>query len=608
MADEELLLQIQQMVAASLVVEESDDQLAFRHALTRQAVYSTLLRSERRRFHMIVAEAMRHTYLEHSGTLDAHLADLAYHYYEAEAWEQALDFAERAGGRALSVSAAREAAGHFTRALDAAEHLGIPNRTRLFHARGQALEALGDFVGARADYEEERLCARDLRDGPGEWQGLIDLGFLWAGRDYQQTGDYFRQAVELARALHDPKIEAHSLNRLGNWLANTGLAAESIQAHYEALAVFRANSDPAGEAETLDLLCFAHGMYADFVRATAAGDAAIALFRTLDDKPGLFGALAMRRAFSGPALAETTYGLLDTLESCERDMVEILRLARLLGSPADIAFAGVSICPQLASYGEFGRALTQGRESLLIARNIAHQQWVAGLQCCLGYTYYWLLEPEWAIAELQSALALARSLGSAWWIGHITAYLALAYVQHDERMHAEEVLRAAFAPERIPRSLPERRMAWAWGELELAQDKPDMALAITERLLASAPAEGLPPTQFIPNLWKLKGETLMALRRVAEAQQALERAKEGAMQRGARPLLWQVHRSLARLHRQQEQTEEAAREIAAARELIGSLAATIDEEPRRERFVRAADASLQPVHSVDAKPHGRIIG
>src|SRR6266852_5985200 len=92
--------------------------------------------------------------------------------------------------------------------------------------RGRALEALGDFERARADYEEERLCARDLDDGPGEWQGLIDLGFLWAGRDYQQTRDYFRQAVDLARTLHDPQIEAHSLNRLGNWLANTGLPAE----------------------------------------------------------------------------------------------------------------------------------------------------------------------------------------------------------------------------------------------------------------------------------------------------------------------------------------------------------------------------------------------
>ena len=95
MVDDELQQQLRQMIAASLVVEESDDQLAFRHALTREAVYSTLLRSERRRFHLIVAEAMRHTYVAHGDALNAHLADLAYHYYEAEAWEQALDFARQ---------------------------------------------------------------------------------------------------------------------------------------------------------------------------------------------------------------------------------------------------------------------------------------------------------------------------------------------------------------------------------------------------------------------------------------------------------------------------------------------------------------------------------
>lgn len=592
MADEELLAQIQQMVTASLVVEESDDRLAFRHALTREAVYSTLLRSERRRFHMLVAEAMRHTYLEHGGTLDAHLADLAYHYYEAEAWEQALDFAERAGRRALSVFAAREAAGHFTRALDSAEHLGVPNRSSLFHARGQALEALGDFEGARADYDEERLCARDLHDGPGEWQGLIDLGFLWAGRDYQRTGSYFRQAVELARELHNPKIEAHSLNRLGNWLANTGLPAEGIELHAEALAVFRARSDRAGEAETLDLLCFAHGMYGDLVRATAAGDAAVAIFRSLEDQAGLFGTLSMRRAWAGPALSETTYAVLSARETLERDSLEIMRLARSLGSPAHLAFAGISICPQWIAYGEPGRALALARESLGIARGIAHQQWMAGLRFCLGCAYYCLLEPELAIDEFEQGLALARTIGSAWWIGNITAHLALAYMQQREYMRADEVLRSAFGPEQSARSLPERRMAWAWGELALAQDKPVTALAIAERLLTSAPAEALPPDQFIPELWKLKAESLSALGRMEEAQEALERAKAGAVQRRALPLLWRVHLALAKLYREQKVHEQASREITAARELIVTIAASIDEEPERERFARAAEASL----------------
>jgi hypothetical protein len=64
------------------------------------------------------------------------------------------------------------------------------------------------------------------------------------------------------------------------------------------------------------------------------------------------------------------------------------------------------------------------------------------------------------------------------------------------------------------------------------------------------------------------------------------------MQRSASPLLWQVHRSLARLHRQQAQPEKASRELADAGEVIAALAATIDEGQLRERFVRAAEASL----------------
>ena len=31
-----------------------------------------------------------------------------------------------------------------------------------------------------------------------EWQTLIDLGFLWAERDYAQAGQWFRDSLDLA--------------------------------------------------------------------------------------------------------------------------------------------------------------------------------------------------------------------------------------------------------------------------------------------------------------------------------------------------------------------------------------------------------------------------
>ena len=86
MSDPELERQMQQLTRAQLVEPQSLDEYAFRHALTREAVYTTLLVRDRRRYHLAIAETLERT---HTNTLDAQGSALAYHYYEAGAWAQA---------------------------------------------------------------------------------------------------------------------------------------------------------------------------------------------------------------------------------------------------------------------------------------------------------------------------------------------------------------------------------------------------------------------------------------------------------------------------------------------------------------------------------------
>src|SRR5260370_23061546 len=79
--DEQHLLQlIKELIAAQLVVEESAEQLSFRHALTRQAIYADLLVRERKALHRRISETLERLY---ASVLDAHLSDLAYHFFEA---------------------------------------------------------------------------------------------------------------------------------------------------------------------------------------------------------------------------------------------------------------------------------------------------------------------------------------------------------------------------------------------------------------------------------------------------------------------------------------------------------------------------------------------
>jgi hypothetical protein len=93
------------------------------------------------------------------------LTSLASHFSEAGIWPKALEYEQRAGEKALSLYAPRAASDHFTRALDAAQHLQLTPPAQLYYARGQASATLGDFARAR----RLRAC-RSLSQERARWR------------------------------------------------------------------------------------------------------------------------------------------------------------------------------------------------------------------------------------------------------------------------------------------------------------------------------------------------------------------------------------------------------------------------------------------------------
>jgi len=583
----ELLRLMKELIAAQLVVEESEEQFAFRHALTREAIYRQLLLRERKALHRTIAEAIEQIF---SATLDAHLTELAYHFYEAGVWEKALSYAQRAGERAQALYVPRVAIEQFTRALKATHHVAAAPLARLYRLRGQAYETLGEFDHARSDYERAFQAAHDAHDGQMQWQAVMDLGFLWTGRDYERAGSFFREAVRLAQQLEDPTLHAHSLNRLGNWLVNTGQVAEGLEVHQHALDVFQRQHDRAGMAETFARLSMALSWTGNIVEGAQQRRRAIALFRLLGDKKSLISTLPSAGLITCPALAETVFVVVREVEQCERDAIEAAELARQIDWPAGEAYAELCRGVLLASFGQFGRSLAHVHKGLQLAMEIDHQQWTVGAYCHFGRIYVLMHESALALRDLDTALPLAEKLGSAWWMGYLRAYQALAYLLEGKLKQAEAALTSVMPRDQEPRTLTERRLTWVWGELALAQGEPHLALQIAERLIASAPGEL--HTQPIPRLLKLKGEALVALKRPSEAVEALEGAKRGALERCETPLLWQIHRSLGRVYQSLKHEQEARDALVAAREAIESLAQTIDDAELREHFRQTALASL----------------
>jgi predicted ATPase/DNA-binding NarL/FixJ family response regulator len=593
--EERLLPLLKELIVAQFVVEESAEQFAFRHALTQQAVYAGLLARERRPLHRALAQAIEQLYAtgrpQGLPLHDAHLEDLAYHYYEAGVWEKALEYEQRVGEKALALYAPHAAINHFTHALSALDHLPEAQPSAVYRLRGQAYETLGEFERALSDYERALETARVAHDRLMEWQSLIAIGFNWTGRDYEQAGGWFRQASDLAEELADPTLHARSLNRLGNWLLNTGRIQEGLEAHQEALHLFETQQNTQGMAETIEMLGMAQFYIGEPARAVKEFfGRAIELFRTLGDRQSLFSTLAARAMDASPETIETTYSSLRTRDECVKDVEEALLLARQTNSQSGQAFVEMATTLVLSSFGEFGPAFDHAQDALRIATAIEHQEWIVATNGALGQLYLLLLEPAQAISCLEAGLAGAQALGSVIWIRTLTLYLALAYIRRREFARAEAALKTVKSREQQPGNFFERQVTRVWGELALAQGAAQVALRIAEQLIASA--QGDEHGQPIPHLLALKGEALLALNRLEEATEALEHAKLGAEQRQAPSILWRIHRSLGRVYHLLKREDQAQCEWSAAREIIARLAATIDDPSLQERFLQAALDSL----------------
>ncbi len=594
--DESTLLRlVKELVTSHFVVEEEPDQFAFRHALTRQSVLVALLTRELRAWHARVAAAMER---EENRSDDTAVAALARHYFEAGDWQQALAYAQRAGEQAQAVYAPRAAVEHFGRALEAVTHSsGVPP-SRLLRARGQAYETLGQFEAAEADYEAALAQSRAAGDRHGEWQSLMDLGFLWAARDYARVGLYFDQALAQARAQAEPALIARSLNRVGNWLVNTGRPRDALPLHEEALAIFEATTDRSGIAETMDLLGLAAGHSGDAFRAVECYERAATLFRELENRRGLVSSLVMLAQMGtdhpGSAMAMSTVDAGVTIRRAN----EAVAIARSLDWRAGEAFALVGQAYCLTGRGEYGRAVQAARTALAIAEEIEHHQWMLASHLSLASVYLELHAPELTHGELDRAQVIVDAVGSAYWTALVTAVRAGACLMQGDLDRVDALIHALAVPERAPMNPAHMIVLRGQVELALASGRGDRALAIIDELVSTA-TPGV--ADFIsPYVWLLRGEALRRMGRAEQAEAVLRPVVDAASSRGSWPLVWRARVTLGRLAQAQGRRAEAAREFDAARTIIERLAADVPGEPEpalggtslRAHFLTSAMAQL----------------
>jgi DNA-binding CsgD family transcriptional regulator len=600
--ESKLFTLMHELIGAQLVVEASNERFAFRHALTRQAVYAGLLSRERRLLHRRIAETLVRL---HAAESEQPVADLAHHFAEGEAWAEARAYGERAGELALALFAPHAALAHLSRALEAAARLGEDPSARMLRSRSRARATLGDFDGALADLEKALARARAEGDRGAEWEALVDLGNIWGGLDYHRAGAALAAALALARDFNDSAMIAESLTQLGGWHLNREETDEAETRLQDALALFTARDNRAGIARTIDLLGTVSDIAGDIGEMRRRYERAALLFRDLDDRQALASTLATMLIPGGAYIFETA-PLPPAVPAAQsrREADEALALAREIGWRAGEAYANLNRALYFSAYGNYDLAIASLDDGLAIANEISHGEWMTAGEWGSGVLFADLLAPSRAHAHFVRAHELGRATGSLHWL-HITGgALIESNVAIGELDEAARIA-SSFAVDLPMRTLGQRRVWVGRAKLALAADDAPAALAIVDRL---DPRAAESATFTIPLLSLLRGDCLIALDRDGETEFPVRETLRIAAERELLPLAWRCHAALARLLARRGERSAAGIEARAAREIVTRLAASLPDAALSAVFVERATALLPSEPAATAREKSLLTG
>jgi tetratricopeptide (TPR) repeat protein len=529
-------LELAQLIRKS--APEPELEYLFKHGLVQESAYDSLLRTDRRHLHRLVAETLEGG----PEPLGQSALRLAQHWDHAGESRRAFDSYVRAGNQASQVYANTEALMAYDRAYALAKELALSaaQRLSLYVARGRVLEHNGAYAEAIANYQSLEQLAQAEGDRATELQVLIHRTTLLAtpnvSSDWKEAERLSLQALDMARVRGDRPAEAKVL-----W--NLLLRHFSAGHNVDAVAYGEAAVTIARELDLREQLAYILNDLARpllIIGRVAEAQAALvesqSLWRELENLPMLADNLISTGMFSY---------FIGNYQAHQKDLEEGLRISEELGNLWGQAYGHETMGLLYAQTGEASRAL----KHLSAAAEF-------GAQVNYLYPQYEGLAVVATLYELLGALDKARNL--------LDTLLAKPETQPEwltlpritlARLDAHA---GNFEGARAALDQAEAALAGTMGGIGLilfhfsktfvllAQSQPEAALAQSRLGLEELSKTGVRP--FRDALLYHQALAMEQLGAWDDALSAAQAARREAEETGGRAWLWEIFAALARLY------------------------------------------------------------
>jgi tetratricopeptide (TPR) repeat protein len=180
-SQEELLSHLSVLKDSELVYERGiypQSTYIFKHALTREVVYNSILTKRKKRLHEEIGNAIEEIYKKN---LDRHFGVLAEHYIGGENFVKGIDYSIKAGDRAVEVFAWHAARNHFENALRFLKEENLEQRAEVLKKLAVITEGELDLEPSLSYAHSAMELFEKLGDKRNELDMLMHIQMLYQG-------------------------------------------------------------------------------------------------------------------------------------------------------------------------------------------------------------------------------------------------------------------------------------------------------------------------------------------------------------------------------------------------------------------------------------------
>ncbi len=217
----------------------------FKHALTQEVAYDSLVRQRRRDIHARIAREMEELYADR---IEEHFEMLSHHFEQSGHAAKAVDYLILAGEKSNKHNAVQAASEFFQKALGLAENEGIKleveTEIRINRGRARAGFNIGDIDTAVEGYRKVIEISRRQGMLDQERKGLLGLTsmmYMWPVRaEAEQT---LEEAMSWAKEKGDKAFESITLSYMGHSTIVDGEPQKAFQMTLDAQRIAMATGE-----------------------------------------------------------------------------------------------------------------------------------------------------------------------------------------------------------------------------------------------------------------------------------------------------------------------------------------------------------------------------